>query len=82
MERNPARTRERILAAALAEFAAKGFAGARVDLIARRARANKRMLYHLDSAKFHPHTADAGSPALGLLPLDFAELDRKVDPLL
>src|SRR5580692_4862063 len=44
--RNPQRTRERILAAALKEFAAKGFAGARVDLIARRAAINKRMLYH------------------------------------
>jgi len=44
--RNPGRTRERILAAALKEFAAKGFAGARVDLIARRASINKRMLYH------------------------------------
>ena len=44
--RNPERSRERILAAALKEFAAKGFAGARVDCIARRAAINKRMLYH------------------------------------
>ncbi|HXC35899.1 MAG TPA: TetR/AcrR family transcriptional regulator [Candidatus Acidoferrales bacterium] len=44
--RNPGRSRERILAAALKEFAAKGFAGARVDVIARRANINKRMLYH------------------------------------
>ena len=44
--RNPERTRERILEAALKEFAAKGFAGARVDAIARRAAINKRMLYH------------------------------------
>ena len=35
-----------ILAAAGAEFAAKGLAGARVDEIARRAGVNKRMLYH------------------------------------
>jgi AcrR family transcriptional regulator len=34
------------LSAALKEFAAKGFAGARVDAIARRAAINKRMLYH------------------------------------
>ena len=34
--RDPERTRERILSAALKEFAAKGFAGARVDAIARR----------------------------------------------
>jgi len=44
--RDPDRTRSRILAAALAEFSAKGFAGARVDAIARRARGNKRMIYH------------------------------------
>src|SRR5450432_3000478 len=44
--RNAGRTRERILAAALKEFAAKGFAGARVDVIARQAAINKRMLYH------------------------------------
>src|SRR2546422_1034550 len=44
--RNPERTQERILQAAFKEFAAKGFAGARVDGIARRASINKRMLYH------------------------------------
>jgi TetR/AcrR family transcriptional regulator len=44
--RNPQRTRGRILSAALKEFAAKGFAGTRVDGIARRASINKRMLYH------------------------------------
>ena len=44
--RDPERTRGRILAAALREFADKGFAGARVARIARRARINKRMLYH------------------------------------
>ena len=44
--RDPERTRARILAAAVQEFAAKGFAGARVARIARRARVNKRMLYH------------------------------------
>jgi TetR/AcrR family transcriptional regulator len=44
--RDPEKTSGRILAAALTEFAAKGFAGARVDAIARRAGINKRMLYH------------------------------------
>src|SRR6267142_2800272 len=51
--RHPERTRERILAAALKEFSAKGFAGARVDRIARRARINKRMLYHYFGNKEH-----------------------------
>jgi AcrR family transcriptional regulator len=44
--RDPARTRERLLRAARREFVAKGFAGARVDAIARAASVNKRMLYH------------------------------------
>jgi TetR/AcrR family transcriptional regulator len=44
--RDPKRTRSAILAAAQAEFAANGLSGARVDTIARRARANKRMIYH------------------------------------
>jgi TetR/AcrR family transcriptional regulator len=37
---------DRILAAAAVEFAARGYAGARVDQIARRARVNKAMLYY------------------------------------
>jgi TetR/AcrR family transcriptional regulator len=44
--RNPDRTRETILLAAQREFAAKGLSGGRVDEIARRAGANKRMIYH------------------------------------
>ena len=44
--RNPDRSKERILTAALKEFSARGFAGARVDVMARRAAINKRMLYH------------------------------------
>ena len=46
ISRNPERSQERILKAAFKEFAEKGFAGARVDAIARRAGINKRMLYH------------------------------------
>ena len=44
--RDPLRTRVRILRAARREFVRKGFAGARVDAIARAASVNKRMLYH------------------------------------
>jgi AcrR family transcriptional regulator len=44
--RDPERTQAQILAAATAEFTAKGLGGARVDEIARRARVNKRMIYH------------------------------------
>ena len=44
--RDPERTRGAILAAATQEFTANGLTGARVDAIARRARVNKRMIYH------------------------------------
>jgi AcrR family transcriptional regulator len=44
-------TREKILAAALAEFSEKGIAGARVDAIAARAQVNKRMLYYYFGSK-------------------------------
>jgi AcrR family transcriptional regulator len=49
--RNLSRTRERILKAALAEFAAHGLAGTRCDDIARRARVNKRMLFYCFGSK-------------------------------
>jgi AcrR family transcriptional regulator len=39
-------SRQRLVAAAAAEFAAKGFAGANVDRIARSARLNKAMIYY------------------------------------
>ena len=44
-------TEERILTAALAEFAQRGLAGARVDEIARRAKINKQALYYYFGSK-------------------------------
>jgi AcrR family transcriptional regulator len=44
--RDPEKNRERILGAALEEFSRYGLGGARVDRIAARAGANKRMLYY------------------------------------
>jgi HlyD family secretion protein len=44
-------SRERLLAAAAAEFAARGFAGASVDRIARSARLNKAMIYYHFTSK-------------------------------
>jgi AcrR family transcriptional regulator len=44
--RDPQRTRDTILQAAVSEFSGKGLGGSRVDAIAKRAGANKRMLYH------------------------------------
>src|SRR5882762_7101092 len=43
--RNAEATRERILEAAMAEFAAYGIAGARVDRIAKTAGCNKNLIY-------------------------------------
>src|SRR5882762_1463249 len=50
-QRDLNRTRERIMAAAQKEFAAKGFAGARTDAIARRARINERMIFYCFDSK-------------------------------
>jgi AcrR family transcriptional regulator len=44
-------TKRRVLQAAKAEFARHGLAGARIDAIARRAKANKQMIYHYFSGK-------------------------------
>jgi AcrR family transcriptional regulator len=44
-------TQARILAAAKREFAKSGLGGARVDVIAERAKANKRMIYHYFNSK-------------------------------
>ena len=49
--RDPDRTREAILVAAQDEFAAKGLAGGRVNVIARKSGANKRMIYHYFGSK-------------------------------
>ncbi len=49
--RDAERTQQAILAAAEKEFANKGLAGARVDIIAERAGANKRMLYYYFNSK-------------------------------
>ncbi|HXJ22322.1 MAG TPA: TetR family transcriptional regulator [Polyangia bacterium] len=45
-KRSAERTREKILRAAITEFATHGFSGARVERIRQSARANTRMIYH------------------------------------
>jgi len=45
-KRDADRTRARLLESAIAEFAANGYSGARVEAICRAAGANPRMLYH------------------------------------
>ncbi len=51
MPRRARASPDRILNAAALEFAERGFAGARVDRIARRARVNKAMLYYYFGSK-------------------------------
>jgi len=55
--RDAGATRRRILMAAKREFARLGFGGARVDTIALRAKANKRMIYHYFGGKEDLFTA-------------------------
>ena len=50
-QRDLNRTRERIMAAAEKEFATSGYAGARTDAIARRARVNERMIFYCFDSK-------------------------------
>ncbi|WP_188194268.1 TetR/AcrR family transcriptional regulator [Nonomuraea sp. SYSU D8015] len=50
-QRDPERTKARILQAALEEFAAKGFAGARVNEIAARAGVNKQLISYYFGGK-------------------------------
>ena len=45
-QRDPEATQRALLAAAVAEFAEKGLAGARIDEIARRSGVNKQLVYH------------------------------------
>ena len=56
-QRDADATKARILESAKREFARLGFGGARVDSIAARAKANKRMIYHYFSSKEELFTA-------------------------
>lgn len=62
--------KDRILAAAQAEFAAHGFAGARVERIAAEARVNKQLLFHYFASKdgLYRAAAAAASSQLELEP--------------
>lgn len=66
MPRDADLTRKRILAAATAEFARKGLGGARVDEIAARSKANKRMIYHYFGSKEQLFTAVLEAAYVGI----------------
>lgn len=51
VKRDPEKTRARLLNAAVAEFSTRGYSGARTARIAKKARANVRMIYHYFGGK-------------------------------
>lgn len=79
--RDPERTRAAILDAATQEFTANGLNGARVDAIAQRAGANKRMIYHYFGGKDGLYLAvlEAAYEAIRVAELDLHLADR--DPV-
>jgi AcrR family transcriptional regulator len=80
--RDAERTRSEILAAAAEEFGSRGFGGARVDAVAERAGASKRMIYHyfvdkeglydavLEAAYAEVRVAEAALDLQALSPVD------------
>ena len=77
MKRDSQATRARIRAAATAEFAGFGIAGARVDRIAAAAEANKNMIYIYFGGKeqlFDAVFADAIEELLDTVPMDAHDL--------
>ena len=81
-QRDPERTKARIIDAAVAEFAAKGFAGARVSEIAARAGVNQQLIaYYFDSKEGLYREIGrrwrATEPEAFPDDLDFAELNKR-----
>jgi AcrR family transcriptional regulator len=82
--RDSAATKERLLEAATAEFAAHGIAGARVDRIAAAARANKQLIYAYFGSKeqlFDAVLATSCGPLLHEVPFDPDDLPGYVGRL-
>ncbi|GAA0533839.1 HTH-type transcriptional repressor [Saccharopolyspora subtropica] len=82
MSRNAEATRARIFEAAIAEFAAHGIAGARVDRIAQQAKANKQLIYAYYGSKDELFTAVLERTMAELaaeVPIDGGDLPGYVD---
>jgi TetR/AcrR family transcriptional regulator len=75
-ERNPALTAAAILDAATREFTEHGYGGARINEIAKRARINKRMLYHYYGGKEALYLAVLEAAYVGIRSAE-AELNLK-----
>ncbi|MBZ4323383.1 TetR family transcriptional regulator [Streptomyces huiliensis] len=83
--RDPEATKARIFAAATAEFAAYGIAGARVDRIAREAKANKQLIYAYfgNKAELFSQVLEARLTQLAAeVPVDAEEVDAWIDRLM
>ncbi|GAA0491477.1 TetR family transcriptional regulator [Streptomyces sp. NPDC046215] len=83
--RNPEATKARIFAAATAEFAAHGIAGARIDRIAREAKANKQLIYAYfgDKAALFAHVLERALVELAAsVPTEAEDPDDYVDRLM
>ncbi len=88
-KRDPERTRERILDAAVVEFGEYGFAGARISAIARRAGVNEQLIsYYFDSKeglyralqqRWQMISADASRPELPIADVVAAFLRLNVE---
>lgn len=79
--RNADATQKRILEAARQEFARLGLGGARVDAIAARARANKRMIYHYFGNKEQLFTAVLDAAYTDIRMAERALELEKLDPV-
>ena len=80
-KRDADRTREKILRAAIGEFATNGYSGARVERIRQRARANTRMIYHYFGDKSRLYVAVL-EHAIGELRQEELRLEvDEVDPI-
>lgn len=83
--RDPEATRARIFEAAVAEFAAHGIAGARIDRIAAAARANKQLIYAYFGNKAELFTQVLGKVMLDLaaaVPVDPDDIEGWIDRLM
>jgi TetR/AcrR family transcriptional regulator len=80
VRRTAALSRERILKAAIAEFALKGLDGARVDEVARRSGINKTLLYHHIGNKDRLFTAALEATYQTIRERQRGFLARQMDP--
>ncbi|MFI9720846.1 TetR family transcriptional regulator [Streptomyces sp. NPDC052396] len=83
--RDPEATKARIFAAATAEFAAHGIAGARIDRIAREAKANKQLIYAYfgNKAELFSQVLEKRLTQLAVdIPVDADDLDGWLDRLM